>query len=412
MSTGWKGRNKHLTRHCKSTLCCILVFLSSFSILAGKRSGGRLLAAGKPENTITVAFVRGGHFGIEAVEYLLQRALPGFHISFLPASTSAVRDDVDLVVEGPPLFADGSYGPCPPRHIPWLQYIAEPGRHYDDTKWCSHDSAPLVRLDTSLKYIHDVSPDTVFLWTPYGCKAIVELKLQSKLMSLNWRSLGDKLVRNRENLVAWISANCAKHRVDLWNEIVKRADEARGETGLHALGACMHNVDFHIPERSAGWHQTIGAYEKYRFVFALENTYEPGYVSEKLVTAIASGAIPIYFGDGNAASMIFNPDAFIDVLQLWDRQEHTINFSELEKNNWKMVASHVLDINRNTSALDVFSQRAAFPSPYRKSVRHLASFKLPNFPFPPTCFEVGPVSDFDAQTTLAFNAIKATFLMK
>jgi hypothetical protein len=38
-------------------------------------------------------------------------------------------------------------------------------------------------------------------------------------------------------------------------------------------------------------------YSNYRWVLALENVAEPGYLTEKLVNAQASGAVPVYYGD-------------------------------------------------------------------------------------------------------------------
>ena len=50
---------------------------------------------------------------------------------------------------------------------------------------------------------------------------------------------------------------------------------------------------------------------KYKFAIACENASYPGYITEKIVDAFASRAVPIYYGDPLAA-MDFNPDAFIN----------------------------------------------------------------------------------------------------
>jgi len=48
----------------------------------------------------------------------------------------------------------------------------------------------------------------------------------------------------------------------------------------------------------------------YRFCIACENACYPGYVTEKIVDAFASRAVPIYYGDPTAAED-FNPKAFV-----------------------------------------------------------------------------------------------------
>ena len=49
----------------------------------------------------------------------------------------------------------------------------------------------------------------------------------------------------------------------------------------------------------------------YRFSLALENVSHPGYVTEKLVQAFATGTIPIYWGDPLVGKM-FNTGAFVN----------------------------------------------------------------------------------------------------
>ncbi len=50
---------------------------------------------------------------------------------------------------------------------------------------------------------------------------------------------------------------------------------------------------------------------QYKFCLCFENSSHPGYTTEKIVQAFASGAIPIYFGNPEIAKE-FNPRAFIN----------------------------------------------------------------------------------------------------
>ena len=50
--------------------------------------------------------------------------------------------------------------------------------------------------------------------------------------------------------------------------------------------------------------------QDYKFVFAFENDHFPGYVTEKLPEAWATGAVPLYWGSDITRSM--NPAAFMN----------------------------------------------------------------------------------------------------
>ena len=56
----------------------------------------------------------------------------------------------------------------------------------------------------------------------------------------------------------------------------------------------------------------ISIYTQYQFVLAMENKCVPGYITEKIIAAFYSGAIPIYWGSSNSSDL-FNPKAFINV---------------------------------------------------------------------------------------------------
>ena len=56
----------------------------------------------------------------------------------------------------------------------------------------------------------------------------------------------------------------------------------------------------------------IHSYSKFKFILAMENCKKNGYVTEKIINAYYSGAIPIYWGSPNI-NELFNKDAFINV---------------------------------------------------------------------------------------------------
>ena len=57
----------------------------------------------------------------------------------------------------------------------------------------------------------------------------------------------------------------------------------------------------------------VKEYSTCNFVLTFENCEKQGYITEKIICAFISGAIPIYLGDHNYAKELFNPKAFICV---------------------------------------------------------------------------------------------------
>ena len=74
-------------------------------------------------------------------------------------------------------------------------------------------------------------------------------------------------------------------------------------------------------------------YSEFKFILAAENEIIDGYLTEKIINAYSSGAIPIYIGDSNYAKKIFNPKSFICVSDFNNHEEcikYIINLSDNE----------------------------------------------------------------------------------
>lgn len=72
---------------------------------------------------------------------------------------------------------------------------------------------------------------------------------------------------------------------------------------LDSGGGYRNNVGGPVADKLAFQRQ-------YRLALAYENSSDPGYCTEKIVDAFASGAIPVYWGDPNVKTE-FNPAAFL-----------------------------------------------------------------------------------------------------
>jgi len=71
------------------------------------------------------------------------------------------------------------------------------------------------------------------------------------------------------------------------------------DRGTYKLGVCTYND------------LAVQKYKPYKFVICCENTRQPGYVTEKVVSAMLADAIPIYWGAPDIAEH-FNPNSFIN----------------------------------------------------------------------------------------------------
>lgn len=86
-------------------------------------------------------------------------------------------------------------------------------------------------------------------------------------------------------------------------------------------------------------HSKFKASKDFRFVFAFENDLFPGYVTEKVIEAWATGAIPLYWGSDPLKYI--NPEAIINLNDFNNFQEFLDRISEVNDNGtlWKQIAS-------------------------------------------------------------------------
>eukprot|EP01103_Thecamoeba_quadrilineata_P005204 TRINITY_DN1502_c0_g1_i1.p1 TRINITY_DN1502_c0_g1~~TRINITY_DN1502_c0_g1_i1.p1 ORF type:complete len:645 (-),score=99.14 TRINITY_DN1502_c0_g1_i1:105-1985(-) len=103
--------------------------------------------------------------------------------------------------------------------------------------------------------------------------------------------------------VVWIASNCgaggSKFRQNYIRTLMKYIP-------VDSYGQCLHNKDL-PPEWDFPIYQNhgmsmrikINIFRKYKFVLTFENTNLTDYVTEKLMTALQGGAIPVYWGAPN-----------------------------------------------------------------------------------------------------------------
>jgi len=109
------------------------------------------------------------------------------------------------------------------------------------------------------------------------------------------------LSENRKFCNILISNPHAKERVEFFNKLTQYKIIDSG-------GGYLNNIGYHI-ER--GVQNKLSWMRNYKFSIAFENSRHPGYTTEKLMHALISSTIPIYWGNP-LASLDFNPKAFIN----------------------------------------------------------------------------------------------------
>ena len=303
---------------------------------------------------LRVVFQSKGEWGQWAVHGLLQRAFPDRQILYLGANKRF--RDFDLILEGCPIFQREGELACTYSGKPWIQFSAEPRKHYRHTKWCPHVSKPLLRLDTSLEtrgFAENAfdTNGTTTLWTPYACQFAMNFRgvLQDRNVHLS-------TFLRRPYMLAWLSSNCLEHRVAMWRAMAKVARHA-GIHGVHSLGKCANNRQVDL--RRGDFYYNSEIYKKYKFVLVMENSEEIGYVTEKIVQVLAAGAIPIYFGHSDSVSVLFNSSSFIDIQQVWSQTLFRVG-KPRTNSDWEMIARYVLNISSNARAMQSLLLRNVF----------------------------------------------------
>ena len=92
----------------------------------------------------------------------------------------------------------------------------------------------------------------------------------------------------------------------------------------------------------------------------MESQLEHGYITEKIVTAFSAGAIPVYYGDSDAAAFLFGKLnlPYIDVRYVWKRfARHRVKYEYPKSADWGMIAQYMHDFEK-TPRMYVEAQHA------------------------------------------------------
>lgn len=179
-----------------------------------------------------------------------------------------------------------------------LNYIKKNNKKKDSVRYVINKFIPLINyfLSKQNKFYHSTKN---YIYVPY-C-------LYSNHIYKN-RKYENK---NRKYFLAYCHSNSIIEREYLFDLFVKK----KGVHLCHSLGECCGSFkETKIKKIDGNFmnEDLISTYKDYKFVMAMENDCKDGYVTEKIINAFYSGAIPIYWGSNNINDF-FNPESFINV---------------------------------------------------------------------------------------------------
>ena len=143
-------------------------------------------------------------------------------------------------------------------------------------------------------------------------------------------------------------------------------------------GRLLNNIGYNI-ER--GSESKLKWMRNYKFSITFENASYPGYTTEKLMHALISDTIPIYWGDPLVAND-FNPKAFVNCLDFHSYSEVVELIREIDHNDnlyREYLSQPYLKDNKETDFCreenivgrydEILSSKRYFVSPIRKKIQ-------------------------------------------
>jgi len=143
-------------------------------------------------------------------------------------------------------------------------------------------------------------------WIPY---MLISPFIEAQMDLLNIRQL--KYTVKKYNFV-YIASNCTQQvREKLFEKLkASNGDNSDEKRLARAYGRCQNTESGKShPQDTRNWADNYKIYNDFKFVFAIENSINPGYITEKILLAFQGSSVPIYYGS-NLIKNYFNEKAF------------------------------------------------------------------------------------------------------
>jgi hypothetical protein len=186
----------------------------------------------------------------------------------------------------------------------------------------------------------------------------------------------DKIIAENRKFCSFVNSNAkAKERIDLFDQLSKYKQVASG-------GKVRNNVGGRVPDK-------VKFISDYKFNIAFENSSHPGYATEKLMEALITNTIPIYWGDPKIGND-FNAKAFINCHDFESMDEVIEHIKKVDQDDdlYRQYLSEPLLVdNKETDYCneekilqrfeEIFSAKKSYISPFKNKVQlWLYYFKL------------------------------------
>ena len=155
---------------------------------------------------------------------------------------------------------------------------------------------------------------------PYGFIDYIKIK------NLNLWNNNYSNIKNRDKLFAYCISNknwnVTTNRIkfiDLFTKYTKETYSLGGychPKSIHQklnfdYNGDKHHSNFQNKNSDKSTQELIEKYSKFKFILTAENTFSYGYMSEKIINALAAGCIPIYIGHSDYIKKVINPKRII-----------------------------------------------------------------------------------------------------
>lgn len=176
-----------------------------------------------------------------------------------------------------------------------------------------------VLIDCKIVPAFQIVPRAKFYYLPFYVTSFSE-RYKNRPEDLLTPKNAAAIAATKTKFCAFLYSKENAHRNRMFDALT-RVGAAAGAT-VDALGKCRNRNPRPITDRSQLAYNDLAVqkYKPYKFVIACENTRLKGYITEKIVSAMLAGAIPIYYGAPDIAEH-FNPKSFIDAsVPNWEKQ--------------------------------------------------------------------------------------------
>jgi hypothetical protein len=122
-------------------------------------------------------------------------------------------------------------------------------------------------------------------------------------------SMEDMVLRSPSFEREYNSVFCFRHEVPKRNEFFRalRAIDPKTES----ISRCENTTSRF--KMTSDWHDVFNYFSEFKMSISMENSYIPGYITEKPIMGWKAGCVPIYWGSSGHFERMFNTSRFISI---------------------------------------------------------------------------------------------------